>query len=294
MSTPEGAVPNFADAAAATRNLINEANAEPAAAPQEQYPVTEPAVETQAPAETIAPDPATQLSWDEIDFSRPLNEAEQRFVKDGYLRHSDYTRKTQEIAEQRRQFEQLGDPEAVQAAVEFTNSLQDPANLRQLQAEIAEHLASIGMGADQQASPTEHDTPGLDPATQARIDAMEQRFAQLEHTAQEAQLEAELTNKFQEAEDAIRRDYPQYSQQDIDKIYELSGLPDAGWDLFKAQEIYESWNSYFSDKLIGKKGNFPDAANNVRTGALVNLEPDVDMNSLAGAREASKRLFASE
>lgn len=290
MSVPEGNAPSFADAAAATRNLINEANAEPAAAPQENYPVTEPAqVDPGTPAVEQTPDTPTPLSWDQIDLS-VLPEDARKVVQEGYLRQSDYTRKTQELAEQRKQFEQYGDPETVQAAVEFARSLEDPANLRQLKAEIEEYLGNTP-DASLQAPATEHvDTTGLDPATKQRIEAMEARFAEMEHQAQEAELVEQLQSKFQQQEDAIRADYPQYTQQDIDKIYERSET--TGWDLFAARDRYEADREYFTKMILGNKEGFPQQANGVRSDTLVDSTPD--MNTLESAREASKRLFAAE
>jgi hypothetical protein len=302
LSTPEG-VPGapsnpsnpFGDAAAATRSMIDSANAEPANT-AEFTPQTDTPVDAPAPGTT--PDPAqdtgTPLSWESIDLS-VLPEDARKVVQEGYLRHSDYTRKTQELAEQRKQFESLGDIEAVQAAVEFARSLEDPSNLMQLKAEIEEHLTTLGatpaaaQAASAQLTDTP-DTPGLDPAISRDLADLKAWKAEQVHAREEAELVSQMQNMLQTAEDAIRKDYPTYSQKDIDKIYERLGNPEIGYDLFKAQEQYESDRQYFTESLIGNKGNHPDVANNVRTDTLV-MQPH-EMNTMEDAKKATAALFS--
>lgn len=287
---PSNATNPFGDAAAATRAMIESANAEPAAPPntpaQDAPPVDTTTIEGTTAAEATTPTP---LSWDEIDLS-VLPEDARKVVQEGYLRHSDYTRKTQELAEQRKQYESYGDPEAVRAAVDFAQSLNDPSNLLQLKAEIEEHLASLGTpAATPQAQLTDTpNTSGLDPAIQREIAELKQFKADLEHQREEALLVEQMQQKLQSSEDAIRADYPTYTQADIDKIYELS--PAHGYDLFAAQQQYEQMRQYFTESLVGNKGKFPDAANNVRSDTLVH-QPE-DMTTMDAAKKATASLFS--
>jgi hypothetical protein len=212
-----------------------------------------------------------------------------KFVQEHGLRHSDYTRKTQELADQRKQFEQFGDVETVQQAMEFVQNLQDPDFLRQLNADIEAHLNGGQPTAQAAATPTDPATSsGLDPAVRREIEELKQWRAEQEHARQEALLVDEMQNKLQTAEDSIRQTYPTYNQNDIDQIYKLS--PAHNYDLFAAQEQYESMRQYFTESLIGNKGNHPDVANNQRSDTLVH-QP-ADMNTMEAAKEATKHLFA--
>lgn len=293
MSTPEA--PTFSGAAAATRALFdapdNPAGATPMeAAPQPSFPVdpgTAPEVATTETPTTPA------LSWDSIDLS-VLDPTTAQFVKEHGLRHSDYTRKTQELADQRKQFEQFGDVETVQQAMEFVQGLQDPDFLRQLNADITAHLASQGgqpVASDDPAlTPDQPTSPGLDPAIQSRLDRFDEYLAQQEHSRQEADLVTQLQAKLQTAEDAIKADNPTYKQADIDKIYSL--VPAHNYDLFAAREQYEEMRNYFTTELVGNKGNFPDAANSVRSDTLV-TQPQ-DMNTMEAAKAATQALYRAQ
>lgn len=288
MSTPEA--PTFSGAAAATRALFdapdNPAGATPMeAAPQPSFPV-DPGT-PDAPAADTTPPP---LSWDSIDLS-VLDPTTAQFVKEHGLRHSDYTRKTQELADQRKQFEQFGDVETVQQAMEFVQGLQDPDFLRQLNADITAHLASSTPGTTPPAlTPDQPTSPGLDPAIQSRLDRFDEYLAQQEHSRQEAELVTQLQSKLQTAEDAIRADNPSYDQATIDKIYER--LPAHNYDLFAAREAFEADRNYFTNMLVGNKDKFPDAANSVRSDTLV-TQPQ-DMNTMEAAKAATQALYRAQ
>jgi len=58
---------------------------------------------------------------------------------------ANYTRKTQELAEQRKQFEGLGDPEQVQQAVELFESLKNPEYLQSFHQELGSVLQEMGL-----------------------------------------------------------------------------------------------------------------------------------------------------
>lgn len=288
MSVPEGTPPSLSDAANATRAMIDTANAEPVPTTPTEYNTTTETPQVDPGATDVTSDTPTPLAWDQIDLS-VLPEDARKVVQEGYLRQSDYTRKTQELAEQRKQFEALGDFETAQAAVEFARSLEDPANLIELKSDIEKYLAEM-QGTNLTEPATETRTPGLDPATQSRIDAMEARFAAMEHQAQEAELVEQLQEKFQLQEDAIRKDYPYYEQKHIDKIYENSET--TNWDLFEAREKFERDRDFWTQELIGNKERFPDAANSFRSDTLVTQPTEI--NDMAAAKEATKRLFAAE
>lgn len=296
MSVPDSTpAPSLADAGAATRALF-EAPDNPVTdvgTPPVDAPST--TTDTTAPEGTEPADTPTPLSWDSIDLS-VLPEDAQKVIRDGYLRHSDYTRKTQELADQRKQYEQYGDPETVQAALELANSLQDPANLRQLKAEIEEYLTQNNLNEStappaQAAAPTtDPASPGLDPAIHRDLEELKSWRAEQEHQKQEAALVDQMTQKLQTAEDAIRADYPSYTQSDIDAIYKLS--PATGYDLLEAQQQYEGLRKHFTESLIGNKGQIPPQAGNVHSDAPI--QQPFDMTDFKSAKEATAALFAAE
>lgn len=94
-------------------------------------------------------------------------------ARSGYLRQSDYTRKTQELAEMR---SRLAEAEAITAALQ-----QNPAET------IAALQEAFGVGGSQDADSYED----LDPEM-ARIVALEQKIAAQEQAATQAAIEAEI------------------------------------------------------------------------------------------------------
>lgn len=290
MSTPEA--PTFAGAAAATRALFDAPDNQAGAIPEPSQPVqpintpeagttpgeVTPAVTSETPA----------LTWDSVDLS-VLDPATAQFVKEHGLRHSDYTRKTQELADQRKQIEQFGDVETVQQAMEFVQNLQDPDFLKQLNADITAHLSG-GEPAPQASTSDQPTSPGLDPAIQSRLDRFDEFLAMQDHEKQQAELQNQLQTKLQTAEDAIKADNPSYTQDDIDKIYSL--VPAHNYDLFAAREQYEDMRNYFTTALVGKKGQFPDAANNFRSDSVVHQPKEI--LTLEDAKEATRHLYANQ
>lgn len=290
----------FADARAATEaHLANASGNAPQAPNPQQAPIpqdfkptgmvdptqTQPAPD-QAPDNAQAPTP---LTWESIDLSA-LPEDQQKFIQDGYLRQSDYTRKTQELADQRRQFEQFGDMETIQEAVQLAQALNDPQQIRQLYENIGNYLQTEGSNPGSQQA-TDQNVTGLDHATQSRIDAMESYISEMQNQSTEMQLVQQQAERFQTAENAIRETYPSYSDDDIKHIYDE--LPAADFDLFKAQERFESLRGYFEKSMLGKKADFPDAANNVRSGG--GYTPPNQAPDFKWAKEASlARLNAAE
>lgn len=108
-------------------------------------------------------------------------------ARNGYLRQSDYTRKTQELAEMR---SRLAEAEAITAALQ-----QDPAST------LAALQDAFGVGSGYQDDPFE----GLDP-DEARIVVLEQKIAAQEQAATQAAIDGELSNlhgQFGDFDDSI-------------------------------------------------------------------------------------------
>lgn len=168
---------------------------------------------------------------------------------------ADYTRKTQEIAEQRKLFEQFNefgiDPSDALNAVGFLQRLDtDPDFAR----EFAGHLAP------QQEYPTTAQLPeqgvvpdnggdygNLPPELTAELEAMRQFRAEM-HEAQEQQaMIEELTVE----ENQIRAQYPHYSDADIDNIYRLAYATEG--DLLAAQQMYHDMEQGMLNKYLQSK-----------------------------------------
>lgn len=196
-----------------------------------------------------------------------------------------YTRKTQQVAEERRAFEQLGSPEEVQQAVQLYSRISDPRNWPQLHADLSDLMQQYGMtpaeadahaaAAMEQAASTEPSAPAvpadIDPELAPLYQEMQQTKAELaqlraereqaaEARAQEEQAErlrlaidGELTRQ----ENAIMQANPTYGQGDMDAIYELSSY--FGGNLIQAQARYEALRSEWVGRYVEQKSSAADA-----------------------------------
>lgn len=174
---------------------------------------------------------------------------------------ADYTRKTQEIAEQRKmyqQFEEYGiDPNYALEAVGFLQRLDtDPA----FAAEVASHLSpqrEQPMIAQQPiAESTPNDVEGyenLPPALQYELNQMRQ-FREEVLAGQE---QAEMMGELEQEESMIRAQYTHYDDSDIENIYNLAYATDG--DLIAAQQLYNSMEQGVLNKYLHTK-NVPMGA----------------------------------
>jgi len=160
---------------------------------------------------------------------------------------SDYTQKTQALADSRKELESLGDMEQVRNAVEFVQALQDPANLVQLHGELSDYLQTQGLSkadADVAATETIQDTTpdyGADfEEKDPQAEAIQKELAEIRSFREEYQqerLQAEIEANLARSEGVIRQANPTYNDSDIESIYERSYA--FGGDLMAAQKSYE-------------------------------------------------------
>lgn len=168
---------------------------------------------------------------------------------------ADYTRKTQEIAEARKVFEQFNeygiDPNYALEAVGFLHRLDnDPA----FAAEVASHLAPqreqpmVAQPINEDVVPNNTEDYGnLPPALAAELEQMRAFRAEMIESQEQSQMMAEL-----EVEEAqIRAQYSHYNDDDIERIYNLAYSTDG--DLFAAQEIYHSMEQSVLNKYLQSK-----------------------------------------
>lgn len=203
---------------------------------------------------------------------------------------ADYTRKMQEIAEQRKQFEGI-DPMQARQAVELYQQLQDPDYLVQFHGELTRALEGQGLTnaearaeaaritEDAATSPTGaadpfaalREDPELAPVADS-LAALEKRNASLEERLnafeQDRQLREQqeairleqmaMAAELQRQEMAIKSANPHYTEEapdgevsDMDAIYALSAHTDG--NLLAAQDLYERIGSMHIQRFIAQK-----------------------------------------
>lgn len=223
--------------------------------------VTQEAVEPTSPANEPS-DPTPADTFDQGAFNPDQLPPE---LQPGWRQlQAAYTRKTQELAEERRQLEALtgtlGNPEQVREAMELFTAIQNPQNWVQLHAELSDAMQQFGLTpaqADQAAaealaetqSPTPDlsglaDDPDLAPLAK-RLEEMQSRLdhldAERQHAlvAREAELEQrQIMASLVEDVNQIRSANPTYDDDDIASILEISSYHNG--DVFAAQQSYEA------------------------------------------------------
>ncbi len=182
-----------------------------------------------------ADDPLASLG---IDLST-LSDDDRQKIKDGFLRREDYTQKTQEAAELRKQYEAYGDPSDVQKAVEFFKNydsnpvyaLQTANHARETIRNMVdtgqirrEDLGSLAesLGFDEQSSTVNNDDTVIVDYTQlpkevrdklAKVDQLEARF----DTKDQRDLENMYTKQIENDLSELRTEHPEWDFDAEDK-----------------------------------------------------------------------------
>lgn len=190
-----------------------------------------------------------------------------------------FTKRTQEIAEQRRQFEELGDVETLRQARELQTRLSDPSNWVALHEELTRELQARGLSPAQAASeaasqienagqPTPgpealdalvREDPELAPLVQhlkRQQESVDSLRAELDARDARAQQQAEymaMVGELQRSEAAIREQRPDYEQPDIDMVYEVSSFHNG--DLHAAQARIEEYVTRRIERYMAQKSS---------------------------------------
>lgn len=255
-------------------------NAVAADAAVEQAPTTQqgaPAGETATPTQEGQAAPAeqnpdlfegTQINPDELpDELKPLAKQLQ----------AAFTQKTQMLAEERKQFEALGDPTAVQQAVELYHRIADPNNWGQLYSELTTAMQQAGMtlpqaqaaaaeamtnAAAEQQAPLPQGFEDLDPElhplvqqlqeTQARLDAFEQRASQEAANREAERQHILLLNELTRQEQVVRESHPNWGDDKIEAVYEMSSF--YGGNLTQAAARLDQLLSAERELYLSQKG----------------------------------------
>ena len=154
-------------------------------------------------------------------------------LKKGYLRQADYTRKTQEIAEQRRQLQGL-DPEFLSQAQLYQQAIQqDPRLALSLLEQQADQIRSVlgeGQGRGQ-GYPAGAEPPSADPALPTDWTENEHYLWQ-----QNQALQARLQQLEQGYEAVQRQSFETRAQAELRQIKEEFGVELQGFDALKLQQ----------------------------------------------------------
>lgn len=167
----------------------------------------------------------------------------------------DYTRKTQEIAELRRQYESFSeagvDPEAALQAVGFLQALNTDAEFaKQVAAQIQQNVGAPDAGDEVFGDAAENNNESYEglPDSLAR-ELEEMRAFREEMLLQQEQ--AEILGQLEQQEQQIRVANPHYSDEDIESIYNLAYSTDG--DLSAAAEAYHNMQQRLLSNYLQNK-----------------------------------------
>lgn len=193
-----------------------------------------------------------------------------------------FTRKTQALAEQRKQFEGL-DPAVAREAVELYTALQDPQYLQQFHQELTSALQAQGLTPAQASAEAARQMdeatgqPGgsvsdqlaalkADPELAPVADAFSQLKAELdamkaerqaEREAQElAQMQMALAGEIVRQESVLREQG--FKEKDLDRIHELAAFHDG--NLLQAAESYRAMQQELIADYLASKAAAPSGA----------------------------------
>ena len=162
---------------------------------------------------------------------------------------ADYTRKTQEIAELRRNYESFSengvDPTEALEAVSLMQRLNnDPEFALGVAQEIQSRLEELGFSEQNvDDTPVVDNTSyeGLPPELQAEL----QQMRQFREEMMMQQQQQEILMGLEAAEQTIKTANPDYTDSDLEAIYSLAYSTDG--DLLAAQEVYQG----IQQRLLG-------------------------------------------
>jgi hypothetical protein len=172
-----------------------------------------------------------------------------------------WTNKTTEVATMRQVQQKLAamgitDPEAIAHYAGIAAQMdRDPAYAQRVAAHIQKLYGAPPETSPAQASDDQGDmydeSDDIPPALQQRLDAMENKFKEMEDETSRQQ----LANELQKQEDTIRRQHQDYEQADWDQLWALAYS--TGGDLIKANEMYIESQARIAQKFLSNKLTVP-------------------------------------
>lgn len=280
-----------------------ENTAPPPAAPAEESNPPEPATEVtpegesqEQPSPPDAEDSFTKLDPNSLpEELRPYYQSMQQ----------DYTRKTQSLAEQRKQLEGIDDLEAARVGYELLQSLGTSEGVVQFHGLLSQQLQQMGLSpaeADvvatqqvqqaQQAPPAPSFEDDPEAALKYEIEQARSEVAQLREQMQAdqvaAQQEAEyyqLAGEIARQDALLREANPHYDDDDMNAVYEMAAF--YGGNLVQAQQRYESAVSNRIARLLNSKQQAASETGVQAVGTPSHADAQPRFESLEGAHLAA-------
>lgn len=287
--TPESAAAALAAAVAADQGREAPGVPGPGAAPgtaDAQPPANQPTPPADTPSEDDAgaapaadEQPESLIRSADIDLSgltpdaRAWLEAREREMQ-GVM-----TQRTQEAAEIRKQFEDLGDPNEAREALAFYQGIRtDPNYAAQVYDFLTTNLMAAGYSPAQAAAaalnqmdaPVE-ETPAdpvlpeggddVDEALARRLAEIDQRTRQLDarfNEAEQREQQARMVNEILRQDNAIRQAHPDYTDEHLDMIYALAESTEG--NLFAAEQMFSQFREAEIQRYISSKETADDPA----------------------------------
>lgn len=179
---------------------------------------------------------------------------------------ADYTRKTQTLAEQRRAIEALEgvDPTMAVQAVQFVDRLQsDPTFALEIHRGLTAALEQSGLmphEAEQAATQIMQEEVNQN-QMQFEQDSYEdprlQELLEWKEQHEQRDLELQIQNALERQELAIRQSHPDYTDDDVNAIYQLA-FAYAG-DLNAANQVYQGIRDSFMSRYLEQKSSVPNS-----------------------------------
>lgn len=265
--------PVFTNAEEAAQALVN-AVAEDAGGQVAPEPTVTPNPE---PNQSVTPDatgsPAEPEGFTDYNAALDALPDEARVIVEHRLNQmqGDYTRKTQELAEQRREAEQ---------AIQFVQELEtNPSFALQVHNEIAQALESVGWSPEEaqqeatrqvvEATSEDEGVEGVDSDDPLVRELNELKTWRAEQEARQLQLEME--NEFDRMDVEVRQANPEFSEDDWSHVYALAYA--TGGDLNAAAGAYKQETERIIGNYISKKTGVTTPAN-PSTGASAQQPPE--------------------
>lgn len=252
---------SFEDAVQALSDASNAP--EPGQAPVQETPAatSQPApseVEPTSNQETPAPQPESTDSFTNIDPNSLSPENQQLYRQ----MQADYTRKLQTEVAPWRSFQEQGiDPDSALQAVQFIQALEtDPQFVQAVHSRLSEALQAQGLTpAQADAVATQQVQESLEPGDDGWVDpevkSLREEVESLRSWREgfeEERAQYAMAAEIQRAEMAIRQANPEYTDEDMARVFELAFAH--GGDLVVAEQSYRAMRDAFVGNYINSKG----------------------------------------
>lgn len=172
---------------------------------------------------------------------------------------ADYTRKTQEVAAQRREAEQ---------AMEFISALNsDPQFALQVQQTLQTALEQQGLIKAQQQQFQQNEDQFVDPYMQ-KINELEQWKSQQEQQYRISQAERQIESSIS----AVRAENPNYTDDDVKDILAMAFAYNG--DIRQAHEAYKAVTQRSIESYLNKKESVPASLNQPKSTGHAEIPPE--------------------